>query len=913
MLGSAPGDSADDDLFFDAVSCEYPSKAWLDQDGYHADLAAAHSTCNVMQPELRSVLTNELMSEQNTCPARPQRAFPEYGDTKFRPFDIYSQKYCPRLLFHPDGFTFTDEHGPFVRRFLLAPGESTVHLSQQEIWEWICQWLEMAADDVSRCTSTEFGGQRPPDEKSTHRLRALLWIVPIEAFDPRAAPYTWDLRSYCENPGCEIHPIRAGDERRQSGLSAPNFAENIERLHAKFKCADCDTPNQMARGVHTTVFDDENSFRGCVFGTNYPNYYDKADFAVQRTQEEVDEGILFGPFPIPAFLPCRYFACNVAVQPSGKWRLTGDGGYPRDFQYKGQILAANESVRTEDKTKFPDYVLPTVFTFSRNLCIAQTCADESGLTDLLSMVLLLTDWVAFYRCFVVLLKYQYSQMNVRLPGGSTVDTAMFFGDRGAPNPANLCMNWLLFMLQELLFIRLQKVSTWDVFLRTTRLPSFVPADSMGKAGTDHDSHLYGASSFTALRRAFAWDSHPAVRRWRQHRYDLASSAGLSNSEAYWQSIPFVRQGYFDDGQFAIAACLLFLLVESLLELVNLVGVGLSYTKMVIAFQNNSTQSVDIAAACADSGRNPATVDDLVFSAKPDNAVILGKDICFGDRLVSETAARVDSTIEKIDGVLSDARSRAVRLTWLSSMRSIIGILMYICITKPDLRGLLNAPMRSLKVKTRLGQGRFAAQDQLVPLSYDAGACLETVRYSLLHLEGRPFASKLGLPELHRTIFIMNDAAGLGDDDSFRGGGSWIWIPSTKLIQWTTRAFSISQLHEHHSTSLEIMNGNCTLQAVLEKFPDFDVVEIYDNQSAVASLRRLACNSDSLNVHMDYRRRILQPYLAVRRVYTLWSNRTLGTLADMLSKYKIPEFRAGLAARGFPAPLLAELQRPGWYA
>jgi hypothetical protein len=133
---------------------------------------------------------------------------------------------------------------------------------------------------------------------------------------------------------------------------------------------------------------------------------------------------------------------------------------------------------------------------------------------------------------------------------------------------------------------------------------------------------------------------------------------------------------------------------------------------------------------------------------------LGKDICFGSRLVSEIAARVDSTIEKIDGVLSDVRPRTVRLTWLSSMRSIIGILMYICITKPDLRGLLNAPMRSLKVKTRLGQGRFSAQDQLVPLSYDAGACLETVRYSLLHLEGRPFASKLGLPELHRTIFII---------------------------------------------------------------------------------------------------------------------------------------------------------------
>ena len=269
---SDESDDADDDLFFD-VSCEYPSKAWFDPDGYHEDLAAAHSACNVMQPERHSVLVNELMTEQNRCPVRPQRAAPDYPDTDFRPFDAASQKYCPWLLFHPDGFTFTAEHGPFVSRYLLPNGASTVHLSQREIWDSICIWVEKAADDVARCTSTKFGGKLSPGERSTHRMRALLWIIPIEAFDPRAAPFTWDLRSYCENPGCEIHPIRADDERRQTGMGSANFASNIERLQADFSCVDCDTPNQMARGVHTTVFDDPNSFRGCVFGTNYPNYF----------------------------------------------------------------------------------------------------------------------------------------------------------------------------------------------------------------------------------------------------------------------------------------------------------------------------------------------------------------------------------------------------------------------------------------------------------------------------------------------------------------------------------------------------------------------------------------------------------------------------------------------------------------
>jgi hypothetical protein len=81
--------------YFVDVSCEYPSKAWLDPDGYHEDLAAAHSSCNVMQPELHSVLVNELMTKQNRCPVRPQRAAPVYPDTDFRPFDgSFAAKCC---------------------------------------------------------------------------------------------------------------------------------------------------------------------------------------------------------------------------------------------------------------------------------------------------------------------------------------------------------------------------------------------------------------------------------------------------------------------------------------------------------------------------------------------------------------------------------------------------------------------------------------------------------------------------------------------------------------------------------------------------------------------------------------------------------------------------------------------------
>ena len=151
----------------------------------------------------------------------------------------------------------------------MPKGAQSVSLSQREIWDVICLWIKIAAEDVARFTSTEFGGWLKPGTNCTHRVRISLWLIPLEAFDPRARPFTWDLRSYYDDPGCEIHPIRAGDERRTTGLGPNTFADNIDKLQADFKCPDADTPNQMAHGVHTTVFDADNSFRGCVFSGNY--------------------------------------------------------------------------------------------------------------------------------------------------------------------------------------------------------------------------------------------------------------------------------------------------------------------------------------------------------------------------------------------------------------------------------------------------------------------------------------------------------------------------------------------------------------------------------------------------------------------------------------------------------------------
>ena len=161
---------------------------------------------------------------------------------------------------------------------------------------------------------------------------------------------------------------------------------------------------------------------------------------------------------------------------------------------------------------------------------------------------------------------------------------------------------------------------------------------------------------------------------------------------------------------------------------------------------------------------------------------------------------------------------------------------------------------------------------------------------------------------------MHDAAGLSveDPDSYRGGGSWIWVPRTNTVAWTTRPFSWSLLNSEHSTSLELLNGNVTLEYALKRWPNTTIVEIFDNQAATCSVRRLACHSDSLNRHMEYRRTLLAHTSNSARVYSIWAQRELGTLADMLSKHELDQFWQALADRGYPQPEPSMFERPGWY-
>jgi hypothetical protein len=352
---------------------------------------------------------------------------------------------------------------------------------------------------------------------------------------------------------------------------------------------------------------------------------------------------------------------------------------------------------------------------------------------------------------------------------------------------------------------------------------------------DEPPEVSASSSHAALSAALRWDEHPKVRDWRQKRFDAAIASGMVSDEAYWHSISFARYGFYDDGSFSVAACLMMLLIEAQLELVTRVGVGLAYTKMVIAYQDDTLAACSVHQRCADANMLPRLFSDLSLTTSKGSPVILGKQCVLSTQLIQDTAVRIRALSDTILGsVILSAGNR--RLAALKVIRSIIGVLIFVALSQPHLRGLMNAPIRCLcNHKSNSLTLRKSGQ---VSFSYQAEDAFHTIIYAIQHEIGRPFASDLALPACKDCIFLMHDAAGLAEDDleSYRGGGSWIWFPASQQIFMSTSVFPMSLRRSEHSTSLELMNGNLALEYALRRWPGVAIVEIYDNQAATASAK-----------------------------------------------------------------------------
>jgi hypothetical protein len=466
------------------------------------------------------------------------------------------------------------------------------------------------------------------------------------------------------------------------------------------------------------------------------------------------------------------------------------------------------------------------------------------------------------------------------------------------------MNVSLFFWFAILLCILEPYTTYDVTSRSERphVKLLLSAHS-NQAARQAADHI--RSMAPDIPSAHKWDSPAAVRTWRQQRYDTALATGASVQDGIIQSLPVHLQGFFDDGQTVTVRCLFNVLVQSLILMISLIGLKLSWAKVQRARPGHLA-----------SVRVPPEVNtfrDFLWTWEALHAKVLGRQLRLDSMIVTDTAERIAEATRRLLQLEAVAAGHPGRLVKEQSYLSLLGVIVYIVILQKQIRQMLNRPFACLRAsKSLLSRVNFTAA-----ASSDLSRALQYVADP--NTPKRAFYPTTYEELLPRpVVFIMNDSAGavmtdgtvVDDDDSYRGGGCWIFAPHSdpKVTPWSVFEWPRQVLHGNYSTSLETDNANCSLDYAVLHYPGHIIVEVLDSASSVHILKRLACAAPELRPLLERRSDIIHLLDARQRVLTIWACREDGTLADMLSKHELEAFATGLEQRGLPPPAQAPFTR-----
>lgn len=811
----------------------------------------------------------------------------------------------PAKLFK-DRILLTKEHGEFIDTIIQQNGRisrtrtlptvdgHTLLLNGAQFWDLMVLWVKLERMRLQRALS---GDSSHHDDLPVSQVA----IPESEVTRPEFCGVTYDLRRWWEARGngksAKIHPVRQGDERRPLLNTA-----GLRKLSQFVPCPDRDIVDMAAVSGFDIGAEGERMY---LLTPNAEKLF-KSKYirtCVEKVEAELEAGTMQGLYPGPCYCPFNTIRNSYITQKNKDRRIgQGDAPYGAFSQY-----SINANV---DLSRFPELNLPSVFEFSRNIAIADTLYQTTKLPQH-RMEQLYTDWVAYYRSLIQMIYYAYMVCVILHPGGVASDMAMFFGLSSAPVLANRGMDMLLFYWAVLLLILLDQCSTWDVAANDGRGGFTEPghANMLRLVIGEYDAELaQELVQDIPMVDAIGWDEHPLCRQWRQRRFQQALASGLSTTEAFWNSLPLTMHGFYDDAFNSVIQALMPTLIGCGMRTAQLTGVGMSIEKMTWA-------KPGVVAKPRPLVTNPVTYEHLSFVFSPGNAVVLGREFNNVLNRIFDTTERTSSVCDRIYNMCKHVAvdsECAHRNIGFQKFLSLLGIIMFIVYIRPDLRAMLNSSWRCVGAAVQVWEKRNKRNanrryhgPQTAILSCDAANDLLELAEFLRTRQGYCFApTTLPAGATNPLIYIMNDSAGRSSvvgDTSFRGGGVWIFSQRLSHIFWSNVAWTEGQL-DKHSTETEMANANCSLESLIEQFPGFDFVEVLDNQAACQTLRRLSCKSESIERQLKFRLETLRKMGKYQRVWTVWSQREDGTLADMLSKNDLPGFRQAATIRGLPKAL-----------
>ena len=891
------------------------------------------------EPTFLATMMFSALNECRNSPVHPRKAY-----------HLLTASFCvahASAVFKP--WTLTAQYGPFAQTVLESAGVTTLQLSGAEWLRLQYIWLDLKQQDVVEAVRVSAVLMTEHDYTSAdgwaqlmklrYRPQATLLVVPAEVcmqddlFDA-VVDFRPQMLAHQNGRTAPIQLVKPGSERNLGFHRV-----GVETLQQLRPCSDEDTVNAMASTNFDTWMETPPAF---VYTENNASFYAAACLFQDDLEDELSNGMLEGPFLGPAFAPQRNPPAGGVLKqkPDGSFSLrrTGDGGGPH-FSWDFEPLAVNEHVNLDNRDRFPALCCPTPAQVCMNLAIIASLAATTGIAKL-RCCLLLTDWEKYYRSMVVRAIWLWTSCLCVFSGGLLVDLVKWFGDRGAPATCCAVMDVLLFFWTTIVLLLLERVTRYCVVTQTV-----CERGSVRLALATHGSPTVRAMAASVIAEvaiddeSLDWDIDLSTQRWRQGRYDVAHRAGMTQQEAVLQSLPLSLSGYYDDGQSGISYCLRSILVAALFVLVHMTGIKLSVAKMFLAVDDQIGKVIVLTAP-------PTHPTHFMFSFSTGSAVVLGVEVTMHTLRMRHSLQRLLSWWKAAAHYRRQRGSRG--MIKLSTTQSILGISQHHVNLRKWTGGLLNSLRACTRVSPLIVHNQLSIQQHA---NTDADLRL---RADLSSRQSDPFivVPDKAVDELDRLICLLSDTREEGvafypardlllaerprvyifldsagpamrrvgptsvidkDDRSVRGAFAYMIVynadgsmtPTTfwSFDPWPQETF----LWAFCSTTLEAINANMTLQAVLtspDKFgitPQHVFVEVLDNKQSARQLRYLTCKASENFDTMAARTSTLSLLGHDQQVYTAWLNRKLGSLADHGSKAEFRHFMHGLRLRGLPPP------------
>jgi hypothetical protein len=780
-------------------------------------------------------------------------------------------------------------HGDFVKVLVLrfsGKRGTKIYMTGAAIWDAILLWCDIGLQDVRFACSIALGGMRKGD-KVFHRAKSLYWIIPASAL---SSLNNFSLEKYWASGKTAPFELVTAKTDINVQFNLEAFTELTER----YPQLDKQAVHWFRQGINMGTTAPRNS----IFMPHHNSFMKQIDFCVGKVNQEREWGCFRPSFsPGPQQIPCMfepYGGVNPGLKSERKVCDRSMHGAP-DFE--GVNPSVNAWENEKDRTVYHPPDLPTPLTHAANLGIIMTLQDQmanakfkhnggdstfsetTGFSwgkEAFQIRILCTDAAHMYRQWKNAAQFEGTQQALVHPKGILSDGSGNFGDKllsgHMQRLGSINLRIALAMVLELL-------DNWSVWI---------------------------PGSHKRRQMAGAWDDHPIVLQWRTRRYQMALAEGLGTDEAKLEANPLTAKQYIDDAMQGFIELLVQAVLPTMFKFAKAIGYEISWHKTQLAAPGPRLWEMDRAGVWKEP--------------KAEMCITLGKVFDLDNRVVKDKSSRLPQLRDIVMKCHDQSFAMARPLADFTLQERAIGQAQWVAYTEPAVRGLLQAPIRSLTVRTGLrprtsDRRRPSGQAVLAPYPQTTHEAYLLILDIMMLNQGVTFNPCLRMPLPCNTLVLQHDAAGavineqghrLPAAESYRGGATLIMDSTAATTEYGVNRWTDTDL-ELHSSALEMMQGNSGMEDAVRHSSKPNILEIFDSVPATAVCRILAARTEIMRGLAMQRSHIVnaRPSNLRQKIFSLWRRRSTvgGQMADSGSKAEWAPLKKLLLDAGMP-PLAA---------